>query len=45
VTDFFSPPPRPDWLWGSPSLLSNRYGGSYSGGKEAEAWSWPPTFI
>jgi len=23
--DFFSSPPRPEWLWGPPSFLSNGY--------------------
>jgi len=36
--EFVSPPPRPDWLWGPPSLLSIGYwGGSFSGGKAAGA--------
>jgi hypothetical protein len=33
----FTSPYRPDRLWGSPSLLSNRYQGSYLGGKAAGA--------
>jgi hypothetical protein len=43
--EFFSSPPRPDRLWGPPSLLSNGYQGIFSGGKAAEAWSWPLTSI
>jgi hypothetical protein len=35
---FFSSLPRPDRLWGPPSLLSY---GSFPGGKAVEAWSWP----
>jgi hypothetical protein len=27
---FFSSPQRADWLWGSPSLLSNGYRGAFS---------------
>jgi len=37
---FFSSTPRPDRLWGPPSLLSNQYGC-----KTADAWSWPFTSI
>jgi hypothetical protein len=35
---------RPGWPWGLPNLL---YNGSrlFTGGKEAGAWCWPPTFI
>ena len=28
---FFSPSKRPNWLWGTPSLLLNPYGGSLPG--------------
>jgi hypothetical protein len=28
--EFFSSPPRPDRLWGPPTLLSNWYGGALS---------------
>jgi hypothetical protein len=33
---FFSLPPRPDWLWGTPSLLSNGYWALSSGVKLSE---------
>jgi hypothetical protein len=33
----FSSPHRPDRLWGPPSLLSDWYRGSFSGGKAAGA--------
>jgi hypothetical protein len=36
----FSTPQHPDKLWGSPSLLSNGYQGSFS-----KAWCWPLTSI
>jgi hypothetical protein len=32
---FFFPPQCPDRLWGPASLLSNRYRGSFPGGKAA----------
>jgi len=31
---FFSSPPRTDRVWGSPSPLSNGYGGSFAGIKQ-----------
>jgi hypothetical protein len=31
---FFFSPPRSDWLWDPPSLLSNDYRDSFPGGKE-----------
>jgi hypothetical protein len=34
---------NPDRLWGSPSLLTNRYRASYRGCEAAGAWSWPLT--
>jgi hypothetical protein len=30
-TKIFCSPKHPDWLWGSSSLLSNRYCGSFLG--------------
>jgi len=33
-------PPRPDWLYGPPSLLSKGYWSKVAG-----AWSWPLTSI
>jgi hypothetical protein len=40
----FCSPCCPDRLWGSPSLLSNGYGGApFPGGKAARALSWPLT--
>ena len=35
---------RPDWPWGTPSLLYNRYR-VFPGGKAAGAWRQPPTHI
>jgi hypothetical protein len=38
--EYFSSPPRPDRLWGPPSLLSNGYGrggGAFPGGKTVGA--------
>jgi len=43
--EFFYSPPRPDRLWGPPSLLSNGYRGFFHGGKAAGTWSRPLTFI
>jgi hypothetical protein len=44
--EFFSSPPRPERLWGTPSLLSNRYQGLFPlGDKAAGVWSWPLTSI
>jgi hypothetical protein len=40
----FSSPRRPDRLWGPSSLYRMGNGGSFSGGKETVAWSWPLTF-
>jgi hypothetical protein len=37
----FSSPRRPGHLWSPPNLLSDEYGGSFPGGRAAEAWSWP----
>jgi hypothetical protein len=34
--EFFSSPPRPDRLWGPPSLLSSEYQGSFAGVKLPE---------
>jgi hypothetical protein len=42
---FLSSPQRLDRLWGPTSLLSDGYGGSFSGGKVAGTWSWPLTSI
>jgi hypothetical protein len=42
---FFSFLQHEDWIWGTPSFLSNGYWGSISGGKVAGAWSWPLTSI
>jgi hypothetical protein len=39
--EFFSPPPRPERLWGPPNLLSNGYQELFPWGKEVGAWSWP----
>jgi len=38
-------PPRPERLWGPPSLLQVGTRGSFPGGKAAGAWSWPLTSI
>jgi hypothetical protein len=43
--EFFFSPPRPDLLWGPPSLLSSGYWGSSPGGKAVGAWSWSHTSI
>jgi len=39
MTEFSSSPPRPDWLWSSPSLLSTGYWESHRWGKATGAWS------
>jgi len=41
----FSSPPRPAWIWGPPSPLSNGYLVFFPGGKAAGAWSWPLAFF
>jgi hypothetical protein len=38
---FLSFPLRPDWFWGSPSLIFNVYQGLFPGCKAAEEWIWP----
>jgi len=43
--EFFSSPPRPDRLWGQPSLLSSGYQGLLGWGKEARELNWPLTSI
>jgi hypothetical protein len=43
--EFFSSLPRPERLWGLPSLLSNGYQGLFPWGKTGGAWSWPLTSI
>jgi len=40
---FIRAPPRPEWLWGPPSLLYNGYQGLFP--KAVGAWSWPLTSI
>jgi len=42
---FLSSPPRQDWLWVPPSLLSMGTVGSYPGDKAAGTWSWSLTSI
>jgi len=39
----FSSPPRPDRLWGPPSLISMGTRGSFPGSKAAGAWSYTST--
>jgi hypothetical protein len=39
VLRIFTPPYRPDRLWGPPNLLSNGSEGSFPGDKVARAWS------
>jgi len=40
IPDFFSSPPRSDWLWDPLSLLSNATGVPFLGIKAAGLWSW-----
>jgi hypothetical protein len=42
-TRFYSPPHHPYRFWGPSSLLSNDYGGPFSGDNAAVAWSWQLT--
>jgi hypothetical protein len=40
----FSSPRLSDGLWAHPASYQMGGGGSFPGGKETEAWSWPLTF-